>query len=115
MPIWCIALGSFALTTSYPLAVALMFCAGFVELSYNSMNQTLVQIHAPAQIRGRVLGLFSMAQVGLRAFAGVSIGVVGSGIGIHRSLLLAVSILFVITLFLFATIRPAAAQIETGD
>ncbi|HEY3917640.1 MAG TPA: MFS transporter [Stellaceae bacterium] len=113
--IWCCALGSFAMTTSYSLAVALMFCAGFVELSYNSMNQTLVQIHAPAQIRGRVLGLFSMAQVGLRAFAGISVGVVGSGIGVHHSLLLAVSILFVITLSLFVMIRPAAIQLETGD
>jgi hypothetical protein len=113
--IWCCALGSFAMTTSYPLAVGLMFTAGFVELSYNSMNQTLVQIHAPAQIRGRVLGLFSMAQVGLRAFAGVSVGVVGSGIGIHHSLLLAVGMLFVITLFLFVMIRPAAVQAATGD
>jgi len=113
--IWCCALGSFAMTTSYPLAVGLMFCAGFVELSYNSMNQTLVQIHAPAEIRGRVLGLFSMAQVGLRAFAGVSVGVVGSGIGIHHSLLFAVSLLFAITIGLFVTIRPAAIQAETGD
>jgi hypothetical protein len=92
-----------------------MFCAGFVELSYNSMNQTLVQIHAPGDIRGRVLGLFSMAQVGLRAFAGISVGVVGSGIGVHHSLLLAVSILFVITLFLFVMIRPAAAHIGEAD
>ena len=113
--IWCCALGGFALTTSYPVAVALMFCAGFVELSYNSMNQTLVQIHAPGDIRGRVLGLFSMAQVGLRAFAGISVGVVGSGIGVHHSLLLAVCILFVITLILFVMIRPAAAHIGGGD
>ena len=113
--IWCCALGSFAITTSYPLAVCLMFAAGFVELGFNSMNQTLVQIHAPAEIRGRVLGLYSMAQVGLRAFAGVSVGVVGSGIGIHHSLLLAVCLLFVITAGLFVIIRPAVTQIETGD
>ena len=104
--IWCCALGSFTLTTSYPLAVALMFVAGFVELGYNSMNQTLVQLHAPAPIRGRVLGLYSMAQLGLRSFAGVSIGVVGGGIGIHRSLLLAVSLLFAITLGLFVIDPP---------
>jgi MFS family permease len=113
--IWCCALGSFAMTTSYPLAVGLMFIAGFVELSYNSMNQTLVQIHAPTQIRGRVLGLYSMAQMGLKSFAGISVGVVGSGIGVHYSLLLAVSILFVVTLLLFVMIRPAAMVVETGD
>jgi MFS family permease len=109
--IWCCALGSFAMTTYYPLAVGLMFAAGFVELSYNSMNQTLVQLHAPAEIRGRVLGLYSMAQMGLRSFAGISVGVVGAFIGVHHSLLLAVSILFVITVALFIKIRPAAAHI----
>ena len=61
------------------------------------------------------LGLYSMAQVGLRAFAGISVGVVGSGIGIHHSLLLAVSLLFVITLSLFVMIRPAAVHVGTGD
>jgi MFS family permease len=113
--IWCCTLGSFALTTSYPLAVALMFTAGFVELSFNSMNQALVQLHAPAPIRGRVLGLYSMAQMGLRTFAGISVGVVGSAIGIHHSLLLAVSLLFALTVFLFLMVRPAAVQISTGD
>ena len=113
--IWCCALGSFALTTSYPVAVALMFIAGFVELSFNSMNQALVQLHAPAPIRGRVLGLYGMAQMGLRTFAGISVGVVGSAIGIHHSLLLAVTLLFTVTIFLLLMIRPAVKQVQSGD
>jgi hypothetical protein len=36
--------------------------------------------------RGRVIGLFNMASLGLRAFSGVSVGVIGSLIGIHWSL-----------------------------
>jgi MFS family permease len=113
--IWCCALGAFSQTTSYPLAVALMFTAGFVELSFNSMNQALVQLHAPAPIRGRVLGLYSMAQMGLRTFAGFSVGVMGSVIGIHHSLLLAVSLLFAMTVFLFLKVRPAAVQMQAGE
>ena len=45
----------------YPLAIALLFAAGFFELSFNTMAQTLVQLNAPAEIRGRVVGLFNMA------------------------------------------------------
>ena len=45
----------------YPLAIALLFAAGFFELSFNTMAQTLVQLNAPADIRGRVVGLFNMA------------------------------------------------------
>jgi len=113
--IWCCALGAFALTTSYPLAVGLMFTAGFVELAFNSMNQALVQLHAPAPIRGRVLGLYAMAQMGLRTFAGISVGLVGAAIGIHHSLLLAVGLLFAMTVFLILMIRPAAVKLGAGD
>lgn len=84
--LWCIALGSFAATTVYPLAIALMFAAGFLNLSFYSMAQTLVQMHAPAEVRGRIVGLFAMSSLGLRAFSGVTVGVVGGFIGIHWSL-----------------------------
>src|SRR5262249_27469135 len=36
--------------------------------------------------RGRVIGLFGMASYGLRAFSGVSVGLLGSLIGVHWSL-----------------------------
>src|SRR5204862_8012052 len=39
--LWCLAIGSFAAATSYPLALALLFIAGFVELSFNAMARTL--------------------------------------------------------------------------
>src|ERR1700731_1286179 len=64
---WCSALAGFGLAPSYPLALALLFTAGFFELSFNTMAQALVQIHAPVAMRGRVLGLFNMASLGLRA------------------------------------------------
>jgi hypothetical protein len=50
------------------------------------MAQTLVQVHAPADMRGRIIGLFNMASLGLRAFSGVSVGLIGSLIGVHWSL-----------------------------
>jgi hypothetical protein len=71
---------------SYALAIGLLFAAGFFELSFNTMAQTLVQLNAPAAIRGRIIGLFATSSLGLRAFSGVSVGVLGSLIGIHRSL-----------------------------
>ncbi len=84
--LWGAAITSFSLATSYPLALALLFTAGFFELSFNSMAQSLVQIHAPVGLRGRVIGLFNMASLGLRAFSGVSVGLLGSFIGVHWSL-----------------------------
>jgi hypothetical protein len=63
-----------------------LFATGFLELSFNSMALSLVQINAPPDNRGRVVGLFGMASLGLRAFSGVTVGVLGSFIGVHWSL-----------------------------
>ena len=65
--LWCLAIAGFAAASSYPLAVALMFAAGFLYLAFNAMAQTLVQLHAPAALRGRLVGVFNMANNGLRA------------------------------------------------
>jgi MFS family permease len=95
--VWACALAGFALATAYPLAVALLFTAGFFELAFNSMAQTLVQLNAPLDMRGRVIGLYNMASLGLRAFSGVTVGVVGSLIGVHWSLALFALVMLAIT------------------
>jgi MFS family permease len=86
--LWCLAIVGFAASKSYAFALAILFAVGFLELSFNAMAQTLVQIHAPAAIRGRVIGLYILCSLGMRAFSGITIGVAGGLIGIHWSLAL---------------------------
>ena len=93
---WAAALFGFALMRSYPLAIALLFLAGFFELSFSSMTQTLVQMNAPDASRGRVLGLYNMAAAGLRAFSGITVGIAGSVVSVHVSLACAAAA-FVVT------------------
>jgi len=94
--IWCFALGSFALTTGYTLALVLLFVAGFMELSFNAMAQTLVQLDAPADMRGRAIGVFNMFAAGMRTFSGITVGLVGASIGIHWSLAASAAVLFIV-------------------
>jgi MFS family permease len=98
--LWGVALGSFALVPVYPLALILLLAAGFLELSFNSMSQTLVQLHAPAEKRGRILGVFSMASLGSRMFSGFSVGILGQMVGIHWSLAVSAALILVLTLTL---------------
>jgi MFS family permease len=100
--LWCVSLTGFALATSYLLALALLFGAGFFELSFNAMAQTLVQLHAPVGMRGRVIGLFNMASLGLRAFSGISVGLLGSFIGVHWSLAMSAAFMLAIAAGLLA-------------
>ena len=104
--LWCLVITGFAATTSYPLAIALLFCAGLLNLAFVSMAQTLVQLRAPSQLRGRLIGLFNMSHNGLKAFSGVTVGVVGGLIGIHWSLAISAMILLAVTVALFALVTP---------
>lgn len=104
---WCVVLAGFALSTAYAFALALLFVAGFLELSFNAMAQTLVQIRAPEDLRGRVIGLFAMASLGLRAFSGITVGLGGAWLGIHWSLALSCLALLMLTASLFLRIGSA--------
>src|SRR5579871_3164388 len=84
--LWGGALTVFSLAGIYWLALLFLHAAGFLELSFNAMAQSLVQLNAPLDKRGRVIGLFNMASLGLKTFSGISVGLLGSLIGIHWSL-----------------------------
>ena len=102
--LWSLSLLAFASVGNYALAIGLLFAAGFFELSFNTMAQALVQLNAPVDIRGRVVGLFNMAGLGMRAFSGITVGVFGTAVGIHWSLGLSAAVLLA---FLFVLYRRA--------
>jgi MFS family permease len=103
---WCLTIIGFAASASYYLSVVLLFFGGLLNLAFLSMAQTLVQLQAPAPLRGRLIGLFNTSNNGLRAFSGVTVGVVGGLIGIHWSLALSAMVLLAVTLALFAFVIP---------
>lgn len=105
--VWCCALAGFALSPFYVLALVLLFVAGFTELSFNSMAQTLVQLNAPPASRGRVIGLFTMSALGFRMFSGISVGLVGSLIGIHASLAMSAAAFMMLSLSLLLIVPRA--------
>lgn len=107
---WCAALAVFATTPVYAVALLALFVAGFTELAFSSMAQTLVQLNAPDQMRGRVIGLYSVSSLGMRAFSGVTVGLGGTVGGIHWSLGLSALGLFAATAGLAVYLSRAAAR-----
>ena len=53
-----------------------------------------------------------MSALGLRAFSGVTVGVIGGVIGIHRSLAFSAIALFAVTVTLLAYSSPVPAKSE---
>jgi MFS family permease len=111
--LWCLAIAGFALSTNYYLSLTLLFIAGILNLTFSSMGQTIVQLLAPTHLRGRLIGLFAMSGMGLKAFSGVTVGVMGGLVGIHWSLAGSALALFAVTVALFAFAIQGRAREET--
>ncbi len=113
--LWCLAIIAFAISKNIYVSITILFIMGFFELTYNSMAQTIVQLNAPPEIRGRVVGLFNMSFLGLKTFSGITTGFIGSAIGIHWALglssVLLVFFAVIISLFLIFNIKT---QNNTG-
>lgn len=108
---WCGALAAFALSPGYNAALISLFLAGFFEIAFATTALAVVQLEAPAAVRGRVLGLYTMASLGCRTFSGIWVGTMGSLLGSHLSLAFAALLLSGVIILLFVSTRrdPQAA------
>jgi MFS family permease len=110
--LWCLSVVGFAAAQNHALAVALLFVGGMLNLAFFAMAQALVQLLAPPDQRGRMVGLFNMAGFGLRVGSGVTVGVLGNFIGIQWALGLSAAVLFLMVLGLLAYAR--GSELGTG-
>jgi MFS family permease len=109
--VWAACLLGFAVSQQYAVALALLVGAGMANLASQATAQTLVQLLAPSDKRGRIVGVYTMASNGLRAGSGLSIGLVGGLIGIHWSLAFsALTLAVVVGTLLWVTERLLAAS-----
>ncbi|MDA1215684.1 MAG: MFS transporter [Chloroflexi bacterium] len=114
--LWCVSVIAFAVAPSLMAALVALFFIGVFNLAFVSMAQTLVQLEANPDQRGRVIGLFNMSAQGLRVGSGVSVGVMGAYVGIHWSLGVSAAIVLALTLGLLAYVtsrKPAPSLSQT--
>jgi MFS family permease len=96
--VWGVLMALFPAAQSYPAAVVLLVLAGTFNIAFTSMAQTIIQLLAPPQLRGSMVGLFNTSILGLRAGSGVTVGVLGSVIGVQWSLMLSSAAVVLIAL-----------------
>jgi MFS family permease len=101
----------FAFTGSYAIALIMLLISGVANLASMSIGQTVVQLLAPPQDRGRIVGLYGVSANGLRAGSGFTVGLLGAAIGIHWSLGLSAAALCLGTVLAgwYALRRPGPA------
>ena len=78
---------------------------GIMQISFTSMATTLVQLEAPPEQRGQIIGVYNMALNGLRFGSGITVGFMGAIIGINLSLGLSALVFTFISLALIYSIH----------
>jgi MFS family permease len=115
--VFALATLGFAVTGNYPFALLLLVVGGAANLASMSIGQTLVQLLAPPDKRGRVIGLYGMSANGLRFGSGITVGLAGGLIGVHWSLGLSSAALCVGTAgvalyWRFRKVRPVGGEVH---
>jgi len=114
----------FALSRSFPLSLAALFVAGLATMVTASTSQTIVQLAAPPDQRGRFVGAYATASNGFRAGSGVMVGFLSGAIGITAAVSFDAIVLGAIAIVLFVLVvtvgakrlrAPAAVVEPVGD
>ncbi len=94
------ALLGLAFTTSYALALLLLAIAGFAFMAQQATANSLVQSHAPDDLRGRVMSIYMLASfAGMQPIGAMQAGVIAerfgvpAGIGVGATIALVSSLL----------------------
>src|SRR5207302_4700710 len=64
----------FAFSTSYLVSFALLFVVGVSAVVTQSLTNTKIQLSAPNELRGRVMGAYTFATQGMRVLNGPILG-----------------------------------------
>jgi MFS family permease len=76
----------FALSHDYLIAAPLLVIGGVANLAALSISQTVVQLRAPREKKGQVIGVYGVGANGMRMGSGVTVGLFGAAIGLRPAL-----------------------------
>jgi MFS family permease len=76
----------FAFSHDFRIAAVLLVVGGVANLAALSITQTVVQLRAPRDKRGQVVGLYGVGANGMRIGSGLTVGVFGAVVGLRASL-----------------------------
>jgi MFS family permease len=85
----------FTLSRSFVLSLGLLVLAGVTTITFSSMLQTMLQLRAPAAMRGRVMSLVTVTMQGFAPLGGLLTGATALAIGTPRAVALSAVVLAV--------------------
>ncbi len=105
-------IAGFAMSRSFPLSLALLFLGGLASSIYLNLGMTTLQILVPNELRGRVMGVWSLTWV-LSALGGLPAGLIAEWFGVQVAVAVgalsvtAFAVTLLVTVPSLRTSRPA--------
>ncbi len=95
---YALALGAFALSTSFPLSLVLLGAMGLANSLQAVMRQTSFHLLTPDHLRGRAFSVFNMFSQGANSLGATEVGFVAALLGAPGSLLFGCAVGGLVTL-----------------
>lgn len=71
----------FTMARGLPLAMMMLFCAGWAGVTAMALSNTLIQVIVPDSLRGRVMSVFTLSLMGLSPLGGMFAGAAAEYVG----------------------------------
>jgi MFS family permease len=121
--VFAVAILVFALSRSYALSIVALFLAGAANLITASTSQTIVQVTAPPERRGRFVGAAGMTSNGFQAGSGILMGVLAGVLGVSAGVAIGASGILVVAVALMVVVlvrrrrmpAPVTAPVEVVE
>jgi len=99
--IFSIAILLFSFSRIFPLSCALLVAGGFFSMIQSSTSNTIIQVTVSDEMRGRVMGIFSLAFMGLSPLGSLQAGMVAQFFGAPFAVALGAAIFGLSVFFMF--------------
>jgi predicted MFS family arabinose efflux permease len=76
-----LALLGFSLSRSFPLALTFLILSGMAFVWQNALANTLIQVNVEDAVRGRVMGVYTLAFQMMMRLGGLQAGLMASALG----------------------------------
>jgi MFS family permease len=106
-----VALIGFALSRSFPIALAFLCLVGFAFISQNATSNTLVQSIVPDELRGRVMSVYSLLFFGTAPFGSLLAGGLAQAFSPTFAVVAGAVLTLAFALFVFLTV-PSLRSLE---
>ena len=90
-------------TTGYGQLLPLFLAMGLAGGFYINMNQGLIQANTPQALMGRVMGVFTLVQLGFMPIGALILAFIASGIGIGVTMSAAAAVALVVVVVVYLT------------